>query len=40
MISDKAYLFNKLKTILDEKNIGIKEFSLVYDEASLTSKPK
>ena len=40
MISDKAYLFNKLKTILDEKNIGLKEFSLVYDEASLSSKPK
>nr|QFG74208.1 MAG: hypothetical protein [Megaviridae environmental sample] len=39
MISDKTYLFNKLKNILDEKNIGLDDFSLVYDEVSLSSKP-
>lgn len=39
MISDKTYLFNKLKIILDEKNIDLNTFSLVYDEVSLSSKP-
>jgi len=39
MINDKTYLFNKLKIILDEKNIGLEEFSLVYDEVSSSSKP-
>lgn len=39
MINDKIYLFNKLKIILDEKNIDLETFSLVYDEVSLTSKP-
>ena len=39
MIKDKKYLFNKLKIILDEKNIGFKEFSRVYDETALSSKP-
>ena len=39
MISDKTYLFNKLKPILDEKNINIETFSRVYDEVSLSSKP-
>jgi len=39
MISDKAYLFNKIKSILDEKNIDFKTFCNVYDEVSLTSKP-
>lgn len=38
MISDKTYLFNKLKNILDEKNIGLDDFLLVYDEVSLSSK--
>jgi hypothetical protein len=39
MTNDKIYLFNKLKNILDEKNIDIETFSHVYDEVSLTSKP-
>lgn len=39
MINDKMYLFNKLKNILDEKNIDYEAFSNVYDEVSLTSKP-
>jgi len=39
MINDKVYLFNKLKPILDEKNIDLETFSSVYDEVSLTSKP-
>ena len=39
MISDKTYLFNKLKNILDEKNIRFDDFLLVYDEVSLSSKP-
>jgi hypothetical protein len=39
MINDKTYLFYKLKIILDEKNIGLDEFSLIYDEVSLLSKP-
>lgn len=39
MINDKLYLFNKLKNILDEKNIDLETFSCVYDEVSLSSKP-
>jgi hypothetical protein len=39
MINDKIYLFNKLKNILDEKNIDLEIFSRVYDEVSLSSKP-
>jgi hypothetical protein len=39
MVNDKIYLFNKLKNILDEKNIDLEIFSRVYDEVSLTSKP-
>ena len=39
MINDKTYLFNKLKNILDEKNVDLKTFSCVYDEVSLYSKP-
>lgn len=39
MINDKTYLFNKLKFILDEKNIDLEKFSLVYEEVSLSSKP-
>jgi hypothetical protein len=39
MINDKRYLFNKLKIILDEKNIDLETFSLVYEEVSLSSKP-
>ena len=39
MINDKIYLLNKLKNILDEKNIDLEKFSCVYDEVSLSSKP-
>lgn len=39
MIVDKLYLFNKLKPILDEKNVRFETFSPLYDEVSLTSKP-
>lgn len=39
MINDKVYLFNKLKNILDEKNIDLNNFSSVYDEVTLSSKP-
>ena len=38
MINNKTYLFNKLKIILDEKNIDLDSFSCVYDEVSLNSK--
>ena len=39
IINDKEYLFNKLKIILDEKNIDFNLFCKVYDEVSLTSAP-
>ena len=39
MINNKIYLFNKLKNILDEKNIEFDNFSNVYDEVSLSCKP-
>lgn len=39
MVNDKKYLFNKLKVVLDEKNINFELFSKVYDETTLTSKP-
>jgi hypothetical protein len=39
MINDKNYLFNKLKIILDEKNIHYDIFCDVYEEVSLISKP-
>lgn len=38
MISDKKYLFNKIKNILDEKNIEFDLFCNVYDEVSVLSK--
>ena len=37
MVNDKKYLFNKLKNILDEKNIDFETFSTIYDEVSLIS---
>jgi hypothetical protein len=40
MVNDKKYLFNKIKHILDEKNIDFEYFSIVYDEVSEISKPK
>jgi hypothetical protein len=39
MVNDKQYLFNKLKSILDEKNIEFEKFCNIYHEATLTCKP-
>ena len=39
MISDKNYLYEKLKNILYEKNIDLQMFYAIYDEVSLSSKP-
>lgn len=39
MITDKQYLFEKLKVVLDEKQINFQEFSSVYDEVTITSAP-
>lgn len=39
MINNKIYTFNKLKDILDEKNIDLNTFIQVYDKVSETSKP-
>jgi len=38
MVNDKTYLFQKLKPVLDTKNIDFETFSVEYDEASVTSK--
>lgn len=38
MTKDKNYLFDKLKPILEEKNIDFELFSQVYDEVSLSSR--
>ena len=38
MIKNKKYLFDKLKPILEEKNIGFDLFSDVYNEVSLSSR--
>jgi hypothetical protein len=35
MVTNKEYLFNKLKNILDEKNINYELFSKVYQEISM-----
>jgi hypothetical protein len=40
MVTDSKYLFNKLEKILAEKNIDYKKFDSIYNEVSLTSKPK
>ena len=39
MISDKQYLFDKLKNILEEKKVSKELFSAVYEEVTLISKP-
>jgi hypothetical protein len=39
MVSDKQYVFDKLKFIMDEYTIDFTMFSNAYDEASETSKP-
>ena len=38
MISDKTYLYDKLKPVLDTKNIDFETFSVEYDEATRTSR--
>lgn len=38
MVNDKKYLYDNLKTILDEKEVSFETFSKVYDEVALTSK--
>ena len=38
MVTNKLYLFEKLKIILDEKNINYNLFCKIYDEVSITSK--
>lgn len=38
MISDKIYLYEKIESILNEKNITFENFSNVYDEVSILSK--
>lgn len=37
MINNKEYLYNKLKNIMDEKNINFELFSKIYEEVSLIS---
>jgi hypothetical protein len=39
MVTDKIYLFEKLKFILNEHNINFELFSDVFDEVTLISKP-
>ena len=39
MISDKLYLYFKIKNILDKENITLDMFSSVYDEVTISSKP-
>jgi len=39
MITDKHYLYEELKVVLDEKQINFQEFSNVYDEVTITSAP-
>lgn len=40
MVNDKKYLYDKIQNILNEKNINFDTFYQIYDETSLTSKPK
>ena len=40
MISDKLYLYNKLKIVLDKKNISVDNFYKYYDVATESSKPR
>jgi hypothetical protein len=40
MTQNKKYLYDKLKPVLDEKNILFDTFSNVYDEVTILSKPK
>jgi hypothetical protein len=39
MVKDKLYLFNKIKSILDEKSIDYIKFCQIYDEVTIISKP-
>jgi len=38
MITDKKYLYDKLKNILNEKDIDFEYFSNIYEKATLTSR--
>jgi len=40
MISDKNYLFNMLKPFMEEKQIDLEFFSKIYDEVSISCRPK
>lgn len=40
MITDKQYLFDILRSVLEEKQIDFDFFSTIYDDVSRTSKPK
>jgi hypothetical protein len=40
MVNDKMYLFTKLKSVLDEKNIQFDLFTREYDTVTITSRPK
>lgn len=40
MVNNKKYLFNKIKSIIDEKNINFKFFCDVYDEISYDHQKK
>ena len=40
MVTDKVYLYQKIKGILDEKAISFETFSEMYDRASSVSKPE
>lgn len=40
MVTDKSYLYQKIKGILSEKNILFETFSEMYDRASSVSKPE
>src|SRR5205814_8927132 len=40
MITEKSYLYEKLKIILDDKNINVDSFNNNYDLVSATSRPR
>jgi hypothetical protein len=40
MVTNKGYLFTILRPLLEEKQIEFEVFSKVYDDVSLSSKPK
>lgn len=40
MVTNKEYLFTTLRSLLEEKQIEFHFFSKVYDDVSLSCKPK